>query len=67
MRNPFLKFWRAHLLKHVSKGPKDLKEAIMDCPGLMMFILGRFVAVSCLRNEPQAVDPTDGRALGVIF
>ena len=54
-------------MKHVSKGPKGLKGSILSCPGLMMFILGRFAAVSCLRNEPQALDPTDGRSLGVVF
>ena len=67
VRNPFLRNFKTYLQKHVSGGPKELALAVGGGPGLAMFILGRFVAVSCLRNQIQNLDPTNGLALGAIF
>ena len=66
-RNPFLKHFKTFLTKHVSKGSKELKRAMNAGPGLIMFILGRFMAASCLRNQIQIFDPTNELAIEAVL
>ena len=54
-------------MKHLSGAPKDLRAAVAEKPGLMMFILGRFAIVSCLRGDILHLDPTGGQALDSVL
>ena len=55
------------LQRHLARAPKKLKAAVAENSGLVMFILGRHAAVSCLRGDINQLDPTDGRALDSVL
>ena len=55
------------LMKHLSGAPKDLRAAVAEKPGLMMFILGRFAIVSVLKGDFLHLDPTGGQALDSVL